>query len=861
MSLATYHRKRKFSETPEPRGRQKPSDGPLRFVVQKHDASRLHYDFRLELEGVMKSWAVPKGPSLNPSDKRLAVMVEDHPLDYRTFEGTIPAGNYGAGTVMVWDEGFYNAAPADDRSSTEHAMREGLAKGHLKIALDGSKLKGEFSLVRLNRGKKQDWLLIKARDEWATEGDVSAQDRSIVTGRNLDQIANNTKGIRLKQSGTTAKINPVPALPRSDDGRKASMPHHIKPMLATLVDEPFDRPGWFFEVKWDGYRAIAKVSPPKVTLYSRNGISLADRFEPIVESLRQLDRRAVLDGEVVAVDSEGRSRFQLLQNYQKTCKGQLLYYVFDLLYLDGRDLRGLPLRRRRELLSGIIGGQANLRLSEEIEETGTAFFKAAMERGLEGIVAKDAESKYREGIRGRDWLKIKTHGRQEAVICGFTDPRGKREHMGALILGVYEGDELIYVGHTGGGFGAKGLSDLWKRLQPLVQAKCPYKKKPKTNAPAHWVRPELVCEVSFQEWTNDGSMRQPIFLGLREDKATLAVRRELPKKVVVENEAPKNGKTRKLKAVLPATSHVHESKKTKLAAADAEPSLTHLDKVYWPKEDITKGELIEYYREIASVILPYLRDRPQSLHRYPNGIDGKSFFQKDVSRQPPPPWVATATVSSGSRGNRIEYVLCQDEPSLLYIVNLGCIELNPWNARVGSLEEPDYTVIDLDPEAVSFEKVVEAALAVRRVLEGVGIESVCKTSGKRGLHIFIPIGTGHTTEQATQFAEIVANLVHKRLPASTSLVRSPAARQGKVYLDFLQNSRGQTLASAYSARPHPGATVSTPLLWKEVKKGLDPAKFTIKSVLQRLEKTGDSWTPVLEGKNDLSTCLARLRKA
>ena len=550
MSLTTYHQKRKFSATPEPRGRQHSSGGALRFVVQKHDAcALLHYDFRLELDGVMKSWAVPKGPSLNPNDKRLAVMVEDHPLDYRTFEGTIPAGNYGAGTVMVWDEGFYAAAPVNNRSDSEQAMREGLAKGHLKISLDGTKLKGEFSLVRLNRGKKQGWLLIKSRDEWASEDEVSEQDRSIVTGRNLDEIANNAKGKLPKQTKRTKKIKPAPAAPITDDGRKAPMPHHIKPMLATLVDKPFDRPDWLFEVKWDGYRAIAEVAPPKVLLYSRNGISLADHFEPIVESLRELGCRAVLDGEVVAVDDEGRSRFQLLQNYQKSGKGQLLYYVFDLLYLDGRDLRGLPLRRRKELLSKIIGGLPDVRLSEEIEENGVAFFNAARERGLEGIVAKDGEAAYRDGIRGRAWLKIKTHGRQEAVICGFTEPRGKREHMGALILCVYEDRDLIYIGHTGGGFGAKGLKELWRQLQPLVQAKCPFKKKPKTNAPAHWVRPELVCEVSFQEWTNDGSMRQPIFLGLREDKAADAVRRELPKKVVVQNESPQNGKPRNPKAV------------------------------------------------------------------------------------------------------------------------------------------------------------------------------------------------------------------------------------------------------------------------------------------------------------------------
>lgn len=851
MSLAKYRQKRKFRQTPEPRGHKPAAAASLRFVVQKHDASRLHYDFRLELDGVMKSWAVPKGPSLNPQDKRLAVMVEDHPLDYRTFEGTIPAGNYGAGTVMVWDNGFYSAAGAGpDRRSNEREIQEGLDKGHLKISLEGKKLRGDFSLVRLKRGKERDWLLIKSRDEWASESDVTLSDRSVATGRDLAEIAGNGKPRAIKHT-------PIKPRPHSRGTSKDTIPHHLKPMLATLVDRPFDREGWYFELKWDGYRAIAEIADNKVALYSRKGTSFADRFESIVRSLKRLDHDAVLDGELVVVDQEGRSRFQLLQNYQKTGKGQLLYYVFDLLYLDGKDLRGEPLRRRKELLEKILGHSPDIVLSEHIERDGIRFFEAATARGLEGIVAKDANSRYREGIRGLEWLKIKSRNRQEAVISGFTEPRGSRKDIGAVILGVYEGEDLVYIGHTGAGSRTQDLAQLKSLLDPLVRESCPFKKKPKTNAAAHWVEPKLVCEVAFQEWTDDGAMRQPIFLGLREDKPPRKVRRELPKVIEPEKSIAKgeNSQSR-----TPA-SKINKRKvsKTKSSPQD-EAFLTHLDKIYWPDEKITKGDLIAYYREIAPAVLPYLRDRPLSLHRHPNGIKGTSFFQKDVSRQPPPDWVATASIPSASNGAAIEYVLCQDKQSLLFVANLGCIELNPWNSRVCSLEEPDYLVIDLDPEEIGFKKVVEAALVVRDELDSAEIESCCKTSGKRGLHIFIPVVAGYTYDQATQFAQIIATLVHRKLPDSTSLVRSPSLRQGKVYLDYLQNRRGQTLAAAYSVRPVAGATVSTPLLWREVNKRLNPASFTIKTIANRLQKVGDPWKPVLEHTNDLAQALARLRE-
>ncbi len=852
MGLVHYRRKRHFDRSPEPQG-GRPGAGALRFVVQKHDASRLHYDFRLELDGVLKSWAVPKGPSLNPQDKRLAVLVEDHPLDYRTFEGTIPAGNYGAGTVMVWDEGTFRCGADADWRASARALRDGLARGRVSFVVEGHKLRGEFSLVRLARGKDNEWLLLKKRDEWAGQQDVTASDRSVTTGRRLDEITRGLKGRRRPTyAGSAGAKNGHRERRAKRRPDKALPPGKVRPMLATLVREPFDRPGWLFEVKWDGYRAIAEVGRRGVALYSRNHHSFASRFRPLVDALARLGHDAVLDGEVVAVDERGRGRFQLLQNYQKTGRGDLRYYAFDLLKLDGRDLRGLPLRERKARLAGLLDGLPGVFVSEHVEGRGVAFFEAARQQGLEGVVAKDGDSPYREGVRGAEWLKVKTHGRQEAVIGGFTEPRGSRKGLGALLLGVYDGKKLVYIGHTGGGLTAAGLGDLRARLDPLVRKKCPFATTPKPNAPVHWVKPSLVCEVSFQEWTDEGILRQPIFQGLREDKAARAVRREVAVSPAAVSSGTATSGRRPPSRVL-----VREPARGGRKSPVGVP-VTHPDKVYWPEEGYTKGELIAYYREVAPVILPYLRDRPESLHRHPNGAAGKSFFQKDVSRQPPPAPVQTVSVPGASGGGTVRYALCQDEASLVYLANLGCIELNPWHSRVASFDRPDYLVIDLDPRDVPFDRVVEAAVAVRKTLDRAGAECLCKTSGKRGLHVVVPLGARYDYEQAKQFAELIALRVHGELPGTTSLVRSPAQRRRRVYLDFLQNRRGQTLAAPYCARPYPGATVSTPLAWREVKKGLDPSAFTIKRLARRLEKVGDLWAPVLGEGVDLAECLERL---
>lgn len=869
MTLKRYQQKRQFDRTPEPEGRVESTAGPLRFVVQKHQASRLHYDFRLELAGVLKSWAVPKGPSLNPADKRLAIMVEDHPLDYRTFEGIIPGGNYGAGIVMVWDEGTYHALSATDRAGSEAAVAQGLEKGDLKFVLQGHKLKGEFVLVRLRKTENQ-WLLIKHRDAFASTEDVRDEHRSAVSGRTLDEIAAD-KDASWQSNRPAGAAPSAPAPARSapvdlGDAPQARMPHKVQPMLATAVTEPFDRDGWFFEVKFDGYRAIAEVEGRQVRLYSRNQLSYVDRFPAVVAALGQLGHDAVLDGELVVLDQAGVPRFELLQNYAKERVGQLAYHLFDILYLDGRDLRPLPLRRRKEILQQIVPERSPLRFTEHIANQGIAFFKAIAAHGLEGMIAKNGASRYLEGRRADSWLKIKVRQRQEAVIGGFTEPRGSRERFGALVLGVYRGRDLVYIGHTGGGFDSRSLEDVHARLEPLVQKACPFRDRPATNAPVHWVAPRLVCEVAFQEWSKDGRMRHPIFLGLREDKEPESVHRETAESpsAILNGEAqamkPVKAKGKKVTRKRPGKADEQAAVETPAPPPTEapQPRLTNLTKVYWPEDGYTKGDLIDYYREVADIIVPHLADRPQSLNRHPNGIDKPSFFQKNVRSQPPPAWVKTVPILA--EGDESLYLLCQDEPSLLYMANLGCIEINPWMSRVGSLDRPDYVAIDLDPVDVPFDKVVETARAVHEVLDRIGADSVCKTSGKRGLHIFVPLGARYDYELAKQFAELIARLVNGALPETTSLARMPSQRQKRVYLDYIQNGRGKTLAAPYSVRPVAGAQVSTPLAWREVKRGLDPHKFTMQTVPKRLQRVGDLWQPVLGKGVDLQECLTRLAK-
>jgi bifunctional non-homologous end joining protein LigD len=528
MGLKDYESKRKFGKTPEPTPKVRPAGDKLLFVIHKHAARALHYDLRLELAGVLKSWAVPKGPSLDPSLKRLAVMVEDHPFDYKDFEGVIPEGNYGAGSVIIWDKGFYHHPSTKDRKENEKLLLEGLRKGDLKFVLDGEKLQGEFALVKTRMGEKS-WLLLKKKDQYATKEDILKENRSVVSDKTLENVSE-ANPVKSARQARVERIRIREAIEGEDlkDAPVKPMPYGIKPMLATLIKEPFDNPDWIFEVKWDGYRAIAGIRDKDVSLYSRNLISLNKKFFPIVESLRKFRFDAVLDGEIVAVDDRGHSVFQMLQNYQKTGSGHLLYYVFDLLYFQRHDLTNIPLIRRKELLKKILPSDQNIKFSDHVSKDGILFFNVVKEKGLEGIIAKHSQSAYRIGRRSRQWLKIKTQLTQEAIISGFTEPRGRRKYFGSLALGVFEGNELVYIGQSGGGFSSMDLKLIRERLGPLIQKESPFKVEPKTDTKVIWLSPKLVCEVAFHGWTDEGVMRQPVFLRLREDKAASEVVREEP---------------------------------------------------------------------------------------------------------------------------------------------------------------------------------------------------------------------------------------------------------------------------------------------------------------------------------------------
>lgn len=826
MSLTKYKQKRRFADTPEPEGSVAPAHRKLEFVVQKHHASRLHYDFRLELDGVLKSWAVPKGPPMNPADKRLAMMVEDHPYEYRKFEGIIPDGNYGAGKVIIWDNGSYEL----DRQQPDWpaSLKEGLEKGELKFIMHGKKLKGSFALIKTPHMGENAWLLIKHKDKFATTKDITQQSKSVISGKEVDEIGSDSAKWSSKQKSKLKIEDLVSDLPKSP------MPRYVKPMLATLTDRSFDDEEWLFEIKWDGYRAISSWDGKKAQLYSRNGNNFVQKYPAVAEALRKLRNKVVLDGEIVALDEQGRSNFGWLQNYGRGSNGQLAYYVFDILWCDGHDLTDSPLLQRKQILQKVIIDNSIIFFSDHIKARGVDFYKTAEKQKLEGIMAKNCVSKYRQDFRSKQWLKIKTHMRQEAVIGGFTEPKGSRQYIGALILGVYEADKLRYIGHTGGGIPPKLLPELRKQLQSLEQANSPFSDKFKPNAPVHWVKPKLLAEVSFSEWTEDGHMRQPIFAGLRSDID--------PKQVV--QEIPKEGEQVK-----------KDSKKS--APSSAKLEFSHLDKVFFDKAGYTKGDLVDYYSQISQYILPYIKDRPHSLLRQPNGIDGESFFQKDMDHMPPK-WIKTKPIYSESNQKNINYLVADTKDSLLYMVQLGCIEINPWNSKITHLDKPDWCVIDLDPEDISFEEVVKVANTVHQLCEELKIPSYPKTSGKTGVHIYIPLGAKYTYEQCKQFAQILANIIHERASKTTSIERSPKKRQQKIYVDFLQNRAGQTLAAPYSVRPTPAASVSTPLHWDEVHPKLSPDQFTIKNMSKRLDDVGDIWKPVLGKGINLTSVLKQL---
>ncbi|HEX5553704.1 MAG TPA: DNA ligase D [Chitinophagaceae bacterium] len=935
MALETYQKKRSFGNTPEPKG-GKSKDQALRFVIQKHDASRLHYDFRLEMEGVLKSWAVPKGPSLDPSVKRLAMMVEDHPYDYKDFEGIIPEGNYGAGTVILWDEGTYS--PIDDsagKAAQEKSLLKQLKAGSLKFTLKGKKLKGEFALVKTKGMAENSWLLIKHRDKYATDSDITGKDKSVVSGKTIEKMAgapDRVYGAKKSTKASSAKKKPAkknakkkttakaasesktgkreakkekekePAAEQDNDGvavedvahvlkkaPEAAFPKNLSPMLATLVDEPFDDPDWEYEVKWDGYRALAFKNKGKTELRSRNDKSFNDKFYPVYEAVKQWGEDAVIDGEIVVVDTEkGISHFNKLQNWRSEADGQLLYYVFDVLWYKGKLLVGLSLRERMAVLKSIIpqNEESLIRAGFSVTGAGNSFFATAQKLGLEGIIAKRLDSKYIPGDRTRNWLKIKVHKRQEVIITGFTHNDGSPKLFSSLLLGVYNNKRLEYVGKVGTGFNNRQQKEMMAQFKPLIIKKSPLEDVPDYNKPsrfrpnpphasATWLSPELVCEINYTEVTEDGVFRHPSFVGMRSDKSAKEVVREkeASTETVVEQaerqppvkkqSAKKGGASKKAKTSGKAPAVIKPpakgGRKTLLNPSDEtqvrrvnghELKFTNLSKIFWPKEKVTKRDLINYYYQVAPIMLAYLKERPQSLNRHPDGIGGKSFYQKDVTGKVPD-WMDTYLYHSEGDKSDKHFLLANNEATLLYMAGLGCIEMNPWSSTVKKPDYPTWCIIDLDPDKHSFDKVIEAAQVTRQVLDELGISGYPKTSGSTGIHVYIPLGSKYTYEQSKEFARVVVTLVHQRIPRYTSLERNVSNRKGKMYLDFLQNRPQATIAAPYSLRPKPGATVSMPLHWEEVKKGMQMKDFTIFNTMERIRSEGDIFKPVLGKGIDL----------
>jgi len=776
VSLREYRRKRDSKQTPEPfSARARPKGAPI-FVVQRHDARRLHYDFRLERDGALASWAVPKGVPLEPGQQHLAVHVEDHPLEYASFEGEIPKGNYGAGTVEIWDSGTYELV--DEKRD-----------GGLTVRLHGNRLDGTWALVPANLdGDPKNWLIIRKRED-----------------------------------GT------------STPAKRAE----YRPMLATLASELPTSEGWLFEVKWDGFRAIGRVSGGEATLTSRNGNDLTGRFANVARELPKALRTpdAVVDGEVCALDEQGRSSFSAMQQGQPGTP--IVYYVFDVLEVEGEPLLDRPLTDRRARLEKLLDRRSRtIRLSETFDD-GAALLEAAREQGLEGVIAKRADSRYAEGKRTRDWLKIKTHGRQEFIVAGYTKGQGRRAgRFGSLVLAVRRGDELVYVGNCGTGFTEEEIDRLLAKLRPLERRDPPFREVPKMpkirKGDVVWVDPKLVCEVEFAQWTHDGHLRAPVYQGLREDKEPEEVHREEPEQLTDE--------VRRGRRLL---------------------KLSNLDKLFWPDEGITKGDLLDYYRRVAPVLVPHLRDRPFTMRRYPDGAYGKAFFQKDAPTHMPD-WIPrvplmVSTRESPRRRKRIQAPLVNDELALLWMANMGCIDMNTWYSRVDKPDRPDFVLFDLDPSPdVGFAETIEVALYVKQALDALGLVSFPKTSGSEGIHVLVPIERRHTYDDTREFAEIVAGAIARAHRGLATTEWSKSKRRG-VLIDSNQNGEGKTIASAYSVRPKPGAPVSTPLRWDEVNDKLNPSIYTMEVVLQRVEQHGDLFEGVLTTRQRLAEALKTLR--
>ena len=916
--LEKYKDKRDFSKTPEPAPPREPDrrEGRLMFVIQKHAATRLHYDFRLEVDGVLKSWPIPKGPSLDPKDKRLAVMTEDHPLDYASFEGVIPKGEYGGGQVIVWDAGSYSPDEDglcfDDREEAQRQMREGIARGKVSVFLHGQKLKGSFTLVKTTRGEN-DWLFIKHKDRFVDpDRDVTEEDASILSGLTIADL----KAGRLPDRAQSRFIVNPSDLPGA---KKAAMPKSIEPMHGALTERPFSSADWYFEPKMDGVRAVAYIDGEGVRLSSRRGLDTTKQFPGIVAELatEQTERRMVLDGEIVALNEQGVPSFQAIQqrlNLTREAEVRRMesevpvyYYVFDLLYAGGYDLRGARLCDRKALLRSLLLPSNCVMLLDHFEEDGEAAYEAAVTHGLEGVMAKKKDSTYEAGKRGRNWLKIKATREDDFIVGGYTNGVGGRSStFGSLLVGQYDdAGKLVYSGNVGTGFDDRTLGALKKRLDALESQKSPFDVmtpgtmrfgKQRTEAEIKWVKPELVAVVKFAEWTNDGHLRAPSFLGLREDKAPKQVHREVavPPPVTATSTA-----NRQIATADPDLGDVLEQlqgtkERFNITVQGHKISVSNLDKEFWPewegRRPLTKRDLLVYFTRISPWLLPHLRDRPLTLTRYPNGITGKHFYQKHWESELPK-YVDKVVLWSEQFQEDQEYLICNNLPALLWLGQLADIELHTWYSRVSSepdahelpdsyggseanfdasrLNYPDFIVFDLDPYIYSgeekkgdepelnrraFLKTCDVAFWLKDVLDSLSLSSLVKTTGKTGLHIYVPILRQFDYDTVRAAAETVGKFLMRAHPRDITMEWATQKRTGKIFFDYGQNTKGKTLASIYSPRPVAWAGVSVPVRWDELR-DIYPAEFTILNAPDRVAEVGDYWSNILNEKHDLGAML------
>ena len=876
--LERYRDKRSAPQTPEPLGGSAPQGERRIFVVQKHHASSLHWDLRLEMDGVLESWAVPKGPSPNSADKRLAMHVEPHPLEYAEFEGVIPEGQYGAGPSICWDKGVWIEIPGD---------KHGIEHGKLLFELRGYKLRGRWTLVHTPKRGDNHWLLIKERDGYVDErGTEAFPDDSIYSGLLVDQLAHPQE--REAEIADKARELGVPGgsseLPGSSSfssmlGKRGG----FEVMLATAREEPFTKEGWVFEIKYDGYRLIADGAGGQPVLWSRNGNDITETFPDIARAVRGLPYDGiVLDGEVVVHDDAGLPSFSRLQQRGRLQRKSAIaraaldlpaaFYAFDLLAFGGLDLRDLPLLARKAILREALPTVGPIRYSDHIETEGQAMYEQVTGMRLEGIVAKRADSPYRSG-RSTSWYKIRAVRTDDFVVVGYTDPKGGRPGFGALHLAQYadgDGGELVYAGSVGTGFSDDMLDDIMESLRGLEASTLgdpggsggdpgapggdSSVSGPKAGRPAiaggvpkgsnhHWVRPELVAEVRYKEFTEAGVIRHPSFVHLRDDKR--------PEECVRQAEDGAGARDGGEGAPMPVTDD----------DVDRTVHFTNLDKVLWLETGYTKGDLIEYYRAVWKWIEPYLADRCLVLTRFPDGIDGKSFYQKNAPDWAPE-WVRTESVWSESSEKPIDYFVVEDLEMLLYVANSAAIPLHVWSSRIATINQPDWCILDLDPKGAPFGDVVKVARVIRDVCDEIELPTYVKTSGASGLHVLVPLGHQCDYEQSRQLGHLLAQVVVSELPEIATITRTIRDREGRVYVDFLQNRRGQLLVAPFSVRPVPEAAVSTPLKWSEVTQRLDIRKHTIRTVPARMKrlKGGDPFLGVLKDRPDLIGALGRLAR-